>query len=100
MLRDKAGDAIERDRAIDFVHNPLTTGRGLRVLTTVDIFCRFSPALAPRFIFSRHCRRNTGKVCNEVRFWATNRVAQSSGFLSPNLEFWANWPIRFEPERF
>jgi hypothetical protein len=34
---------------MDFVHDPLATGRNLRMLTTVDIFSRFSPALAPRF---------------------------------------------------
>jgi putative transposase len=35
--------------AMDFVHDQLATGRKLRVLTIVDIFSRFSPALEPRF---------------------------------------------------
>lgn len=31
--------------AIDFVHNQLATGRKIRILTVVDIFSRFSPAV-------------------------------------------------------
>jgi hypothetical protein len=34
---------------MDFVHDQLATGRKLRVLTIVDTFSRFSPALEPRF---------------------------------------------------
>src|SRR6516164_5131630 len=37
--------------AMDFVHDQLATGRTLRVLTIVDTFSRFSPALEPRFSF-------------------------------------------------
>jgi len=53
--------------AMDFVHEQLSTGRKLRVLTVVDIFSRFSPALEPRFTF-----RGTDvveileRVCNEA----------------------------------
>jgi Transposase DDE domain len=36
---------------MDFVHDQLATGRKLRVLTVVDTFSRFSPALEPRFTF-------------------------------------------------
>jgi putative transposase len=32
---------------MDFVHDQLATGRPLRVLTIVDTFSRFSPALEP-----------------------------------------------------
>ena len=38
--------------AMDFVHDQLATGRKLRVLTIVDIFSRFSPAVEPRFNFT------------------------------------------------
>ena len=38
--------------AMDFVHDQLATGRKLRVLTIVDTFSRFSPAVEPRFTFS------------------------------------------------
>jgi putative transposase len=37
--------------AMDFVHDQLATGRKLFVLTIVDTFSRFSPALEPRFTF-------------------------------------------------
>ena len=37
--------------AMDFVHDQLATGRKLRVLTIVDTFSPFSPALEPRFTF-------------------------------------------------
>jgi putative transposase len=36
---------------MDFVHDQLATGQKLRVLTIVDTFSRFSPALEPRFTF-------------------------------------------------
>ena len=38
--------------AMDFVHDQLATGRKLRVLTIVDTFSPFSPALEPRFTFA------------------------------------------------
>jgi hypothetical protein len=38
--------------AMDFVHDQLATGSKLRVLTIVDIFSRFSPAVGPRFSFN------------------------------------------------
>jgi putative transposase len=37
--------------AMDFVHDQLATGRKLRVLTIIDTFSRFSPAIEPRFKF-------------------------------------------------
>ena len=37
--------------AMDFVHDQLATGTKLRVLTIVDSFSRFSPALEPRLSF-------------------------------------------------
>jgi putative transposase len=36
---------------MDFVHDQLATGRKIRVLTIVDTFCRFSPAVDPRFSY-------------------------------------------------
>ncbi len=65
----------QRDRpnetwAMDFVHDQLATGRKLRVLTIVDTFSRFSPALEPRLHLPRHgCRRSVGKS------WARDWVA-------------------------
>src|SRR5262249_26322281 len=37
--------------AMDFVHDQLVTGRKLRVLTIIDTFSRFSPAIEPRLNF-------------------------------------------------
>jgi len=39
--------------AVNFVHDPLATGRKIRVLTVVDAFSRFSPVLVSRFSY-RH----------------------------------------------
>jgi putative transposase len=76
--------------AMDFVHDQLATGRKVRVLTIVDTFSRFSPALEPRFTF-----RGTDVVeilegvCKEVGFPATIRVDQGSEFVSRELDLWA-----------
>ena len=75
---------------MDFVHDQLATGRKLRVLTIVDIFSRFSPALAPRFTF-----RGTDvveileRVCMEMGFSATIRVDQGTELVSRDLDLWA-----------
>lgn len=72
---------------MDFVHDQLATGHKLRVLTIVDVFSRFSPALEPRLTF-----RGTHVVeraCNEVGFPATIRVDQGSEFVSRDLDLWA-----------
>ena len=52
-LRDDRRTATKPNEtwAMDFVHDQLATGRKLRVLTIVDTFARFSPALEPRFSF-------------------------------------------------
>lgn len=36
---------------MDFVHDQLAAGKKIRVLTVVDTFSRFSPAVEPRFSF-------------------------------------------------
>jgi putative transposase len=36
---------------MDFIHDQLATGRKLRMLTIIDTFSRFSPAIEPRFNF-------------------------------------------------
>jgi putative transposase len=42
---------VNQTWAMDFVHDQLATGRKLRVLTIVDTFSRFSPAVEPRLNF-------------------------------------------------
>ena len=76
--------------AMDFVHDQLATGRKLRVLTILDIFSRFSPALEPRFNFSgADVVRVLEGVCKQVEFPATIRVDQGSEFVSRDLDLWA-----------
>jgi putative transposase len=61
-LRDDRKPATRSNEtwAMDFVHDQLATGRKLRVLTIVDTFSRYSPALEPRFTF-RGCCGGAGK---------------------------------------
>jgi putative transposase len=66
---------------MDFVHDQLATGRKLRVLTIVDTFPRFSPALRPRFIL-----RGTDVV--EI-LEGVCRVDQCREFVSRELDLWA-----------
>jgi putative transposase len=76
--------------AMDFVHDQLATGRKLRVLTILDIFSRFSPALEPRFNFSgADVVRVLEGICKEVGFPAAIRVDQGSEFVSRDLDLWA-----------
>jgi putative transposase len=91
-LRDDRRPATRSNEtwAMDFVHDQLATGHKLRVLTIVDIFSRFSPALEPRLTF-----RGTDvveileRVCKEVGFPATIRVDQGTEFVSRDLDLWA-----------
>lgn len=50
-LRDDRRPATPSNEtwAMDFVHDQLVTGRKIRVLTIVDTFTRFSPAVDARF---------------------------------------------------
>jgi len=52
-LRDDRKEATQPNEtwAMDFVHDQLATGRKRRVLTVVDIFSRYSPAIDPRFSY-------------------------------------------------
>ena len=76
--------------AMDFVHDQLATGRKLRVLTIVDTFSRFSPAVEPRFNF---CGADVVEVLERVGrqegFPAVIRVDQGTEFVSRDLDLWA-----------
>ncbi len=91
-LRDDCRPATRSNEtwAIDFVHNQLATGRKLRVLTIVDIFSRFSPALEPRFTFrGADVVEILEGVCKQVGFPAAIRVDQGTEFVSRDLDLWA-----------
>ena len=76
--------------AMDFVHDQLATGRKIRVLTVVDTFSRFSPALEPRFSFrGADVVEALERVCPQVGFPATIRVDQGTEFISRDLDLWA-----------
>ena len=76
--------------AMDFVHDQLATGTKLRVLTIVDTFSRFSPAIEPRFNFRGadvvEVLERVGRV---IGFPAGIRVDQGSEFVSRDLDLWA-----------
>lgn len=80
---------------MDFVHDQLASGHKRRLLTIIDTFSRFSPALAPRFTF-----RGTEVVgvlqaaCKEVGLPATMRLDQGSEFVSRDLDLLAYQTLR------
>jgi putative transposase len=91
-LRDDRKPATRSNEtwAMDFVHDQLATGRKLRVLTIVDTFSRFSPALEPRFTFrGSDVVAILEGVCKVVGFPATIRVDQGTEFVSRDLDLWA-----------
>ncbi len=64
---------------MDSVHDQLATGRKLRVLTIVDTFSRFSPAIEPRFSFrGADVVEVLERVGREVGFPAAIRVDQGN----------------------
>ena len=76
--------------AMDFVHDQLATGRKLRVLTIVDTFSRFSPAVEPRFNFrGADVVEILEEVGREVGFPVMIRVDQGTEFVSRDLDLWA-----------
>ena len=76
--------------AMDFVHDQLATGRKLRVLTIVDTFSRFSPALDVRFSYrAGDVVETLDRVCDQIGSPKTIRVDQGSEFISRELDLWA-----------
>ena len=69
--------------AMDFVHDQLATGRKIRVLTVVDIFSRFSPAVDPRFSYrAEHLVATLERGCAKMGYPRTIRVDLGSEFIS------------------
>ena len=92
-LREDRCEALAANEiwAMDFVHDQLATGRKLRILTIVDIFSRFSPAIDPRFSYrAEDVVATLDRVCAELGFPKTIRVDQGSEVVSrvtpPDLE--------------
>ena len=60
---------------MDLVPDQLATGRKLRVLTIVDTWSRFSPAVDPRFSYrAGDVVAMLDRACSEVGFPKTIRV--------------------------
>lgn len=75
---------------MDFVHDQLATGRKLRVLTIVDTYTRYSPAIVPRFSFrAADVIMVLDEVCTQLGYPSTIRVDQGSEFVSRELDLWA-----------
>ena len=67
-----------------------STGQKLRVLTIVDTFSRFSPALVPRLTFRRaDVVEVLERVGREIGLPVSIRVDQGTEFVSRDLDLWA-----------
>jgi putative transposase len=91
-LRDNRRVAVRANEtwAMDFVHDQLVTGRKLRVLTVVDTYTRYAPAIVPRFSFkAADVVAVLNEVCAELGYPATIRVDQGSEFVPREPDLWA-----------
>src|SRR5207249_3579980 len=91
-LRDGRQSATQPNEtwAMDFVHDQLATGRKLRVLTIIDTFSRFSPAIEPRFNFrGPDVVEILEEVGRQVGFPKAIRLDQGTEFVSRDLDLWA-----------
>lgn len=76
--------------AMDFVHDQLETGRKVRILTVVDAFSRFSPAIDARFTYrGEDVVRTLDETCKHTGYPKAIRVDQGSEFVSRDLDLWA-----------
>ena len=92
-LREDRRAAVRANEtwAMDFVHDQLATGRKLRVLTVIDTYTRYAPAIVPRFSFkASDVIAVLDGVCSELGYPATIRVDQGSEFVSRDLDLWAH----------
>ncbi|MDA0652717.1 MAG: IS3 family transposase, partial [Proteobacteria bacterium] len=91
-LREDRAEAVSPNDvwAMDFVHDQLSTGRKLRVLTVIDTFSRYVPVLDPRFRYrGEDVVQTLERVCGQVGYPKTIRVDQGSEFISRDMDLWA-----------
>jgi putative transposase len=91
-LREGRTDArqVNETWAMDFVHDQLATGRKIRVLTIVDTYSRFSPAVDARFSYrGEDVVQTLERVCKIIGYPKSIRVDQGSEFISRDLDLWA-----------
>jgi putative transposase len=76
--------------AMDFVHDQLYDGRKIRILTVIDAFTRYVPAIEVRERFSgADVVTALERVCAEVGYPKSIRVDQGPEFVSKDLDLWA-----------
>ena len=69
---------------MDFAHDQLATGRKIGVLTIVDTFSRYVPALEPRLSYrAEDVVRTLEQVCPVVGYPKTIQVAPNSSHAIP-----------------
>ncbi|CTQ63270.1 Integrase core domain protein [Roseibium album] len=84
-LREDRQEAVEPNDvwAMDFVHDQLATGRKIRVLTVIDKYSRYVPALDPRFSYrGEDVVRTLEIVCKQIGYPKTIRAPSSSPGIS------------------
>lgn len=91
-LREGRSDPVTANEvwAMDFVHDQLYDGRRLRILTVIDAYTRYVPAIEPR-------ERFTGadvvsvleRICGRHGHPKSVRVDQGPEFISRDLDLWA-----------
>ena len=85
---------------MDFVHDQLALGTKIRVLTIVDTFSRFSPAVEPRFRFrGADVVEILERVGRQHGLPKVIRVDQGTEFVSRDLDLHARRHARLLPSR-
>jgi len=76
--------------AIDFVHDQLVTGRKFRILTVVDTWSRYVPAIDARYSYrGENVVQTLDRICRQTGYPKMIRVDQGSEFISRDLDLWA-----------
>ncbi len=91
-LREDRATAVRPNDvwAMDFVHDQLSTGRKLRILTVVDTFSRFSPVIDARFSYrGEDVVATLEAACRKLGYPKTIRVDNGSEFVSRDMDLWA-----------
>jgi len=91
-LRDGRSPATEPNQvwAMDFVHDQLFDGRKIRVLTIVDAFTRFSPAIDVRQSYrGANVVETLERAAGEIGYPKTIRLDNGPEFISRELDLWA-----------
>jgi putative transposase len=76
--------------AMDFVHDQLYDGRKIRILTVIDAFTRYVPAIEVRERFTgADVVAALEEVCRTTGYPKSIRVDQGPEFVSKDLDMWA-----------